>query len=148
MQTSVLVEIDAPGPTVFAYVADLTNNPEWQSGVTSAEWGTGGPPELGASCRQTMDDGSVVVYRVVALEPGKSITVEPESGSTLATAVTRTVQVLNDSRCRVRMDLVGRIRGWRLFLRPLVIRVIRTSIEADYRRLKRLLEGDQSPLVG
>ena len=148
MQITVQVEIDAPGAAVFAYIADLTNNPEWQSGVTSAQWDAGGPQEPGASCRQTMDDGSVVVYRVVALHPGRSITVEPEPGSTLATKVTRTVQVLNESRCRVRMDLVGRIRGWRLLIRPLVIRLIRSSIEADYRRMKRLLEGDESPLGG
>ena len=146
MRTSVHVEIDAPAAAVFAYIADLTNNPTWQSGVAATNWETGGPGKPGARCRQTMEDGSDVVYDVVAIEPGRSITMEPEPGSTLATTITRTVQVLGDSRCRVRMDLVGRIRGWRLLLRPLVIRAVRNSIEADYRRLKRVLEADTSPL--
>jgi hypothetical protein len=49
--------------------------------------------------------------------------------------------VVDAGRAR-RVDLVGYPRGFRRFAKPLVVKIVRDSIEVDYRRLKRLLEEE------
>ncbi len=144
MRIHVQVEIETDADSVFAYIADLANNPEWQSGVASTEWVGGSPLRVGARCIQHLDDGSSVEYEVTAVELGRSLTIQSTSDTAVPSTITRSVQVLNESRCRVNMDLVGRVRGWRLLLTPLIKRLIRSSIQSDYRRLQRKFETAES----
>jgi uncharacterized membrane protein len=140
MQIKVKVEINAAAEDVFDYVVELSNNPEWQSGVESTERTSELPIEVGTRWTQTLDNGTTVEYVATALQPGKSITVQTESGPAVVGEITRTVQKLDVDRSRVRMDLTGRARGWRVILTPLMRRMITNSISADYRRLKKRLE--------
>ncbi len=143
MQVTVNIEIAAPAADVFAYVADLTNNPNWQSGIESTQWTSPPPLALGATAKQQLDGGKAAVeYRVTALEPGRSITVETLAGAAIPVTVTRTVQMLNESSTRLRMDLVGHPPGWRRLTTPLLRRLVRRDIASDYRRLKRILEHE------
>lgn len=142
MQIKVKVEINAAAEVVFDYVAELSNNPEWQSGVESTERTSELPIEVGTRWIQTLDNGSTVEYVVTSLQPGKSITVQTESGPAVVGEITRTVQKLDVDRSRVRMDLTGKVRGWRVILAPLMRRMITNSISADYRRLKKQLEPE------
>lgn len=138
---TVTTEIERPAAPTYDYIADFTNNPNWQFGIESTEWTSEPPTAAGSTYRQTMEyKGLVTTYVVVNMEAGRSITVRSQEDATIPTTVTRTVQMLNDYRCRVRVDLEGRLRGLRRLTRPLVTRTIRRSIESDYRRLKRLLE--------
>ena len=145
MRIVINTEIDIPAAAVFEYIADLTNNPEWQSGVAETVWTTPLPLTVGTECRQTLDSGEIVNYRVVAIDEGRAIAIETLPGASVAGSISRTVNELNVGRCRVRMELEGRVRGWRFILTPLIRRLIRSSIAADYRRLKRLLETDEEP---
>ncbi len=142
MQIEVVTEIGAATDHVFDYITDLTNNPEWQSGVAETTWTSPPPVAVGSTCEQRLDDDSVVGYQVVAIDPGKSITIETLPGASVSATITRTVQDLGAGRSRVRMNMVGRVRGWRFALTPLIKRLIRQAIAADYRRLKRHLEAD------
>lgn len=45
------VYINRPPQEVFDYLADPTNQPEWQDGVESAEWTSEGPPGVGATMK-------------------------------------------------------------------------------------------------
>ena len=145
MRIVINTEIDVPAEAAFDYIADLTNNPEWQSGVTDTVWTAPLPVVIGATCEQRHTDGSVVEYQVVALDPGKSISIKTLPGASVAAVITRTVHKLNDSRSRVRMELEGRVQGWRALLTPLSKRLITRAIEADYRRLKKRLESEEEP---
>ena len=145
LQVTVQTEIDAPADAVFDYIADLSNNPNWQSGVETTMWTSPPPVAVGSTCEQTLDSGTVVEYVVTALLPRRSITIETRRGAVIPTTVTRTVQVLNEAKSRVRMDLTGHPRGWRRLTAPLVPRAIRGAIGSDYRRLKRVLEAAQTP---
>lgn len=140
MQIKVQVEVNAAAGDVFDYVAELANNPEWQSGVESTERTSDLPIAVGTRWTQTLDNGSTVEYVATALQPGKSITVETESGPAVVGTITRTVQMLDVDRSRVRMELTGKVRGWRVILTPLLRRLITNSISADYRRLRKRLE--------
>ena len=134
-------EIAVPASEAFAYVADFSKNPTWQSGIQSTEWTSPPPVRVGSTYQQQLDYRNIVTtYEITALEPGRSIITESREGATIPTAVTRTVEPLGEARCRVTVDLVGRPRGFRWLVKPLVVRMVRKSVEGDYRRLKRLLE--------
>lgn len=142
---TVTTEIDVPAAEVFDYLADVTKNPEWQVGVVSTAWTSGSTREVGARYDQTLEyKGMVTSYRIAAIEQGKTMTVETYTGATIPTTVTRTVQPLSDSGCRVDVELRGELSGWRLLTRRSITRAIRKSIATDYRRLKELLEDDDN----
>ena len=146
---TVNTEIARPAEVVFDYIADLTNNADWQFGIESTEWTSALRVDVGSTYDQTMEyKGLVTGYEITAIEPGRSITVETRAGATIPTTVTRTVQVLNESRCRVRVDLSGRLPGWRVITRPLAKRMIRRSIASDFRRLKHRMEEENDPPTG
>ena len=140
MKINIQIEVDAAAEEVFAYIADLTNNPEWQSGVAETDWTTGPPIRVGSACEQILDDGGTVGYTITRLDPGRSLTIETTPGAAVPATITRTVQKLDVARSRVRMQLVGSVRGWRRILTPLLRRMITASITSDYRRLKKTLE--------
>lgn len=145
MRIDVRTEIESPAARVFDFIADLTNNPEWQSGVAETTWTSPMPVAVGATCEQRFEDGTTIGYRITGLDPGKSITMETLPGASVAATITRTVQELNATLTRVHMNLNGRVQGWRIVLTPLVRRLVRRSIIADYRRLKRTLEEGNEP---
>lgn len=136
------IEVEAPADRVYSYMSDFTNNAAWQSGVESTEWTSAPPLRVGSTYDQTMEYKAIVTsYEITAIDPGLSITTESETGATIPTTVSRTVRSLHENRCRVTVDLVGRPRGLRRLSKPLLAGAVRKSVEADYRRLKRLLES-------
>ena len=144
-KVTITTEIEAPAEVVYAYLSDLSNNSTWQSGIASTNWTSRPPIRVGSTYDQRMEyKDRVIGYQVTAIDPGRSITVESRSGANVPTTVTRTVQELDEARCRVEVDLVGELRSWRLITKPMVTRAIRRSVGADYRRLKEQLEADQS----
>lgn len=141
IEVTVRTEIEVPAAEVFAYVADFSNNQAWQSGISSVEWTSPPPIGVGSTYDQVSDYKNMVTgYEITAIEPGCSITAESRQGATFPITVTRTVVPLSGTRCRITVDLIGHPRGFRRLVKPLVVKVVRDSIEADYRRLKRQLE--------
>jgi uncharacterized membrane protein len=145
-KVTITTEIEAPAEVVYAYLADLSNNSSWQSGIASTNWTSRPPIRVGSTYDQRMDYKDMVIgYEVTAIDPGRSITVESGRGATVPTTVTRTVQDLGESLSRVEVDLVGELRSWRQISKPMVTRAIRRSVGADYRRLKEQLEAGNEP---
>lgn len=140
---TVSTELAVPAATALEYISDFANNPAWQSGVASTEWTSEPPLRVGSTYDQQMEYKDLVTsYVVVAIDPGRAITTESEAGATIPTRVTRTVRLLNETRCRITVDLVGEPRGLRRLTKPLLTRLIRRSVAADYQRLRRLLESE------
>ncbi len=78
-------------------------------------------------------------FEVVAYEPGRSITIESRRSS-FPIKVTRSVEPIDEGRCRVSADVSGKPgRFFRLF-GPLLSRMAERSVRSDYGRLKELLE--------
>ena len=145
---TVTTRIPASAEAVFDYLVDFSNNKEWQSGIDSIEWTSPPPIQVGSTYRQKMTyKGVVTLYEVTALRPGSAITVKSQPGAAIPTTVTRTVQKLDASNCRVSVDVVGELKGLRRITTPLLRRTVRRSIEADYKRLKLQMEaaGDDPP---
>lgn len=142
IEVNVSTEVGVAAETAFAYLVDVTNNPEWQSGVEKTEWTSPRPGWLGATYDQTLEYKNMVIsYRLAAVGPGRSMVVESGHGASVPNTVTRTVEILSEDRCRISVHLTGELGGWQKLAKPLVTRAIRRSIESDYRQLKRRLEG-------
>jgi len=142
---TIWTEIDVPADEAIGYVSDFSNNADWQTGIRSTEWTSPPPIRVGSTYDQTADyRDTVTSYEITAIESGHSITTESRQGATIPITVTRTVHPLGESRCRITVDLVGRPRGFRRIVKPLLVRWARRSVEADYRRLKRLLEESEA----
>lgn len=136
-------EINVPADEGFAYVSDFSRNVEWQSGIKATDWISAPPIRVGSTYRQVAEYKDMeTVYEVTAIEPGRSITTESREGATFPVTVTRTVDSLGESRCRITVVLTGHPRGFRRVVQPYVGSVVRKSIESDYRRLKRHLESE------
>lgn len=143
IEMTIRTEIDVPAEEAFIYVTDFSNNAEWQSGIQSTDWTSPPPIRVGSTYEQLADyKDTLTGYEITAIEPGRSITTESREGATFPITVTRRVDSLGECRCRITVDLVGHPRGWRMLVKPLVVKMVRKSIEADYRRLKRMLEAD------
>ena len=141
MKVTVTTEVNVPAETAFAYLADVSNNPDWQSGVKSTVWTSDRPGVVGATYDQTLDyRNKVIGYRVVALDPGRSITVESTTGTTILTTVTRSVEPLDETSCRISVEIDGELTGWRRLARRKLNKAVQRSTDVDYTVLKRKLE--------
>ena len=144
MNLSASREIAKPATDVFAFFADASNNPRWQKGQRSCEWTT--PPPIGVGSVYDQEArflGKRVLSRfeVVEFDPGRVITIQSIQGS-FPIRVRRSVEPIGHDRCRVIADIAGEPAGFfRLASKPLR-RVAQRSVDADYDRLKEILESD------
>ena len=114
IEVTVTTEIEVPAGVAFAYLADVTNNPEWQHGVKSTEWTSTSQGEVGATYDQTLDyRNQVTSYRVAEIDPGRSISVQSAGRATIPTTVTRSVEPRGDDSCTVSVTIIGHPRGLR-----------------------------------
>jgi uncharacterized membrane protein len=144
INVSIRIEINIPASAAYAYIADFSNNAAWQSGIKSTDWTSPPPIRVGSTYDQISEyKGIVTGYEITTIDPSRSITTESRDGATFPITVTRSVVPLGEARCRVTVDLAGYPRGFRRFAKPLVVKIVRDTIETDYRRLKRLLEGGE-----
>lgn len=143
--TEVIVrtEIERPADEVFAYLADMANNPDWQRGQQRCTWTSEPPLRLGSTYDQEarfLGRSIVSSFEVVELEPGRRIRITSTAGS-MPIDVTRTVDPLADDRCRVGAEVRGTAPGPMRLLGPLLDRLVERSVRGDYQRLKERLEG-------
>lgn len=143
MRLSVDCEIGRPADEVFAFVSDASNNPRWQKGQRSCEWTSPLPIRAGSTYEQRARFlGRTVTNRfeVTEYEPGHAITIASTEGSFPIT-VRRSVEPLDGTRTRVRAEIEGEPGGFFRIVGPVLRRLAQRSVDADYARLKRLLEA-------
>ncbi len=130
-------EIKRPADEVAAFFFDVANNLEWQSGMKSCEWTSEPPIAVGSTYEQVAEfRGKPVIstFEVTDFVPGKSMRVESIK-STFPIQVTRTVESLTDSSCKVQAHVSGQPAGVIRIFSFLGERAVKKSIEADYDRL-------------
>ncbi len=144
MRLSATREIAQPAADVFAFFSDASNNPLWQKGQRSCAWTTPPPIAVGSIYEQEARFLGRRVssrFEVVEFEPGRVITIQSIEGS-FPIRVRRSVEQTDRDRCRVIADISGEPAGFfRLASKPLQ-RLAQRSVDADYDRLKKLLESD------
>lgn len=144
MRLSAERRIARPAREVFDFFSDASNNPRWQEGMISCEWTSGPPIGLGSTYEQRarfMGREVTSTFVVTDYEPGRRIAIETTE-STFPIRVVRTVDPLDEYSCRVTADISGGPDNWLIRLvGPFVEKRAQKSVDADYDRLVRFLEG-------
>lgn len=139
---TVTVDIERPAAEVFAYLADMENNPRWQRGQQACTWTSEPPLRLGSTYDQRarfLGRDIVSSFEVVEFDPDRRIRITSTSG-TMPIDVTRSVEPISDRSCRVGAVVKGTAPAPLRLLGPLLDRLVRRSVDGDYARLKQLLE--------
>lgn len=143
MQLSAECQVERPAEAVFTFISDSSNNPQWQRGQRSCVWTSSPPIRVGSTYDQEARFlGRTVInrFRVTELVPSRSITIQSTEGSFPIT-VRRSVEPLDENRSRVTAEIRGEPGGFFRLVLPLVRSLAQRSVQADYRRLKQLLEA-------
>lgn len=136
-------EINRPADQVAEFFLDATNNPKWQNGMVSCEWTTPDPIDVGSVYEQHarfMGQDVRSVFTVTEFRPGESIRIETIE-STFPIQVHRWLVPAGPSSCVVHAEIGGGPTGLMKLLTPIVQGRAQKSVDADYDRLKELLEA-------
>lgn len=131
--------IPAPPSEVFAYLADLDNLAEWQSGIVSAERVDSGPMQVGSSARVTrelMGQRLSVPLTVTAYEPPGRLGIGSEVSGVKAAATLELAPA--DDGASTDLAFAMEIRGSGLtgFMEPMIAGAARGDIETSLQRLQ------------
>ena len=138
-------DIHRPAAEVFEFFANASNNPRWQNGMVSCEWTTPPPIAVGSKYEQRakfMGRDIRSVFRVTEFDPGTLIAIETIE-STFPIQVRRSVSSTGPTTCQVNAQIRGGPGGLMKLLEPLMAGFAQRSVDADYDRLKTLLESDE-----
>ena len=127
---------------VWHFIADMSNNPRWQKGMQSCEWTSDPPLRLGSTYDQRarfLGRDIVSSFKVTEFVEGEHIRIIT-TGGTMPIDVTRSVEPVTDNVSLVEAIVRGDPRGPFRFAAPFMKPLVKRSVEADYKRLKELLE--------
>ena len=134
----------APGD-LFAYVSDLDNLPEWQSGVTSARRTSGGELGIGATAhvtRELMGQRVDAPLTVTQYDPPHRLGIGSEVGGVKAAATIELTPA--DGGDATDLTFAMEIRGSLLtsFMEPLIASAAEGDIDASLERLRLRFSPD------
>ena len=136
------VIIDRPAAEVFEFVADMAHNPKWQKGQVSCVWTSPPPLAVGSTYDQEARFAGSTIrtsFEVTEFEPGRRIRIVSTSGP-MPIDVTRTVDPVGEDRCEVAAHVQGEPPGVMRLFGGMVDKMVKRNVDADYTRLKALLE--------
>jgi uncharacterized membrane protein len=136
------VVINQPVEIVFAYVANLENLKQWQSGLIESKPVTSGPTGVGskvAVVRQLLSQRLDGVAEVVAFEPNRVVSVRVTAGPMSVTA-SNTFEALGNT---TRLTSVGEldIEGLLKIAGFLAAGGVKKQMEENLETLKKILEA-------
>lgn len=135
--------IRRPAADVWAFIADMSNNPQWQKGMQSCEWTSDPPLRLGSTYDQRakfLGREIVSSFEVTEFVEGEHIRIVT-TGGTMPIDVTRSVEPVTDNVSLVEAIVRGDPSGPFRFAAPIMKPLVRRSVQQDYKRLKALLES-------
>jgi len=136
-------DVERPAAEVFAFVADQTNAPQWQSGLAEVRRVTDGPIGVGSEhvfVRRFAGRRIESRNRFTRFEPGSFVEFEIPEGWLTGTASYR-VDPVASGRCRLTSRMDFRIRGPLKLVSPLLARLLAGDSRTDEATLKALLES-------
>lgn len=142
IEVTATTNIDRPAEDVFAYLADMAQNPTWQRGMRRCTWTSDPPLKVGSTYDQEatfLGKQIVSSFEVVEFVPGERIRIRT-TGGTMPIDVTRSVTPLPDGRAAVGAVVRGDPSGVFAMAAPIMRTLVSWSVRRDYRRLKEALE--------
>jgi uncharacterized membrane protein len=134
-------DIARPVGEVFGFLRDFRNMPLWQSGLEAVQVFPNAPVDIGSVIferRRVQGRQIDLAYKVVALEPDRSISLESTGGPVQYSAV----QTLSPERDGTRLSLTLEVQldGPMRLLAGLLTPAIRRQAEQDLDRLAAALD--------
>lgn len=142
LQVETRTELQAPASQVFAFVADHTNAPRWQSGIDEIRRLTPGPIGVGTEHEFTRRFAGMKIVgrnRFIAYEPGRYVAFEIPSGKITGVA-SYLVEPTGANTCRLISTVDFQVAGLSQFAIPLLTLVFKRDDEKALAALKGLLE--------
>jgi uncharacterized protein YndB with AHSA1/START domain len=140
------VSINRPLEEVFAFIKDMNNHAEWQTGVVESRVTSEGDVTVGSTYRYVTQ----MLGRQVQTE-GVVITCDPDKGffyrSTKAPFQITGGYSFESTNggTKVTQQIVADIEGFFRLAQPIVIRTTKRNIASNLQTLKDLLETQSSP---
>ena len=131
--------IPAPPSEVFAYLADLDNLAEWQSGIVSAERVDSGPMAVGSSARVTrelMGQRLAVPLMVTDYEAPNRLGIASEVSGVKAAAMLDLAAADDGATTDLAFAMEIRGSGMTSFMEPMIASAAKGDIEASLQRLQ------------
>jgi len=141
--------VDRPASAAWQVLADYRYDPMWRTGVRTMNQQPPGLVTVGTTTLEILRFAGRT-YRI----PGEVIAVEPEQSIQWAASKAtggRYVDTIDDTSCRIRLELNIQIRGFERLLAPLLIRMMNRTLDTDIDRLASLLHAntpDPTPTAG
>lgn len=136
------IAVDCPPEDVFAYLADVSNLTEWQSGVHSAAIEGGGAAAAGArvvESRTLLGKEMTTTLEIVEFEPPRLFTLKALDGPALLTV--RHELEPSGGGTELQVVVEGEVKHMPGFAAGLMMRGAERQFRKDFERLKRLLES-------
>jgi carbon monoxide dehydrogenase subunit G len=136
------IAIERPPEDVFAYLADVSNLTEWQSGVHSAGIEGGGGAAAGArvvESRTLLGKEMTTTLEIVDFEPPRLFTLRALDGPALLTV--RHELEPSGGETELRVVVEGEVKHMPGFAAGLMMRGAERQFRKDFERLKRVLES-------
>ena len=138
--------IHRPREEVAAYAADPDHVPAWYVNIRSVEWKTPPPAAVGsriAFVAQFLGRRLEYTYEIVELVPPERLVMRTAEGPfPMETSYTWTA--IDDGATHMTLRNRGEPTGFSTLLTPLISSMMRRATRKDLKRLKQLLESQES----
>lgn len=134
--------INQPVEKVYAYLADVRNNPKWQVGILETRVETDGPATVGTKVtdvRSFIGRKIEVTYEVVEMVPNKLLSLKSISGPFPFEGKTTLESV--DGGTRVTTTFEMEATGFLKLAGGLVTSSLKKDLETSFAKLKEILEA-------
>jgi uncharacterized protein YndB with AHSA1/START domain len=138
--------IDRPLEEVASYAADPSNAPEWYANITSADWKTPPPLQLGsriAFVARFMGRRLEYTYEVIDFVPNERLVMRTVQGP-FPMETTYTWRAVADGETRMTLRNRGGPSGFSRLAAPVMAAATRRANEKDLQNLRSILEGRQT----
>ena len=142
-----IITINRPVEEVFAYVGNLQNGPQWQSGLLEVRRKTAGTPGVGTqftSVRKFMGQKMESGIEFTAYEPNKKIAFKSISGSSPFEQTFLFESTAEGTRLTTRLEL--QTSGLMGLAEPLIASGVKREMDANFGDLKDMLETRVAPV--
>jgi uncharacterized protein YndB with AHSA1/START domain len=136
------IVIDRPPEQVATFAADPAHAPQWYVNIKSVEWQTPPPARVGsrvAFVAHFLGRRLAYTYEIVALEPGRRLTMRTAEGPFLM-ETSYTWELRGTGQTRMTLRNRGDPSGFSRWLAPLMTFAMRRANRKDLAALKALLE--------
>lgn len=135
------IVIDRPVEEVFAYVADVTNDPAWHTDILEARKTTEGPVGMGTIWHTRFKPAmgiSEADMEVVSFEPNRVLAMKGEVGPMHPTLTYRFEPAAGGTKFTRRVQIT--VSGWMKLMQPMMGMMLPKQNQGFLANLKRVLE--------